>query len=145
MIIREFKIEDLNEVAELLNAYRMFYKKDSDIDACKSFLEERYHNHQSKIFVAEETNIIGFVQIYPIFSTVSLQRAYILNDLYVSSSNRSSGAGQKLIEKTFEYAKENNAKYICLETGQNNINAQNLYKKMGMEVDESVYHFSKGF
>ncbi|MFC6119169.1 GNAT family N-acetyltransferase [Macrococcoides bohemicum] len=34
--------------------------------------------------------------------------------LFVQSNNRSSGAGKKLIEKSLEYVKENNARYVCL-------------------------------
>lgn len=48
-----------------------------------------------------------------IFNCKSLKR-YILNDLFVQSNNRSSGAGKKIIEKSLEYVKENNARYVCL-------------------------------
>lgn len=146
MEIRTFEIKDLEQVTYLLNDYRIFYNKDSDIESCKKFLQERYNNKESQIFVAEQSNkIIGFVQIYPVFSTVNLQKAYILNDLYVSEAGRGSGAGTQLIEKTFEYAKENDAKYVTLETGVDNTTAQKLYKKMKMSIDDSVYHFSKSF
>lgn len=86
----------------------MFYKKDSYVEAYKQFIEARSNQNESIIFVAEENDIVfGFVKLYPVFSTVSLQRAYILNDLFVQSIHRSNGAGKKLIEKSFEYAKEN--------------------------------------
>ncbi|WP_244994934.1 GNAT family N-acetyltransferase [Macrococcoides bohemicum] len=94
---------------------RMFYKKDSDVEACKYFIDARYNHNESIIFVAEENDMVfGFVQLYSVFSTVNLQRAYILNDLFVQSNNRSSGTGKKLIEKSLEYVKENNARYVCL-------------------------------
>lgn len=144
MKIRAFLLSDLNQVAVLLDEYRMFYKKDSDVEACKQFIEERYNNKESIIFLAEENEkVFGFVQLYPVFSTVSLQRAYILNDLFVRSINRSSGASKKLIEKSFDFAKENNARYVCLETGVDNVNAQGLYEKMGMSVDNEVLHYSR--
>ncbi|WP_414052739.1 GNAT family N-acetyltransferase [Macrococcus animalis] len=146
MKIRLFMISDLNQVAILLDEYRMFYKKESNLEACKQFIEERYHNDESIIFVAEENDeVFGFVQLYPVFSTVSLQRAYILNDLFVRTNNRSNGAGKKLIEKSFDFAKENNARYVCLETGLDNIKAQGLYEKMGMKVDNEVLHYSRVF
>ncbi|RAI82927.1 GNAT family N-acetyltransferase [Macrococcoides goetzii] len=146
MKIRPFDISDLGQVAVLLDEYRMFYKKDSDVKACKHFIEARYNHNESIIFVAEENDIVfGFVQLYPVFSTVSLQRAYILNDLFVQSNHRSSGAGKKLIEKSFEYAKENNARYVCLETGVDNVKAQGLYEKMGMSVDNEVLYYSSVF
>lgn len=146
MEIREFKIEDLESVSDLLNKYRIFYSKESDIESCKKFIKDRYDNNESKIFVADNgEELVGFVQIYPSFSTVSLQRAYILNDLYVSSNNRTGGVGRQLIEKTFEYARQNNARYVTLETGIDNTKAQSLYKMMNMRVDDSVLHFSRTF
>lgn len=146
MKIREFKIDDLESVSDLLNNYRMYYGKTSDIESCNKFLKDRYDNNESKLFVADNgEKLVGFVQIYPVFSTVSLQRAYILNDLYVSSNNRTGGVGRQLIEKTFEYARQNNARYVTLETGIDNAKAQSLYKKMDMKVDDSVLHFSRTF
>jgi hypothetical protein len=40
---------DLNEVAELFDAYRIFYKKPSDIDGAKEFISERITNNDSRI------------------------------------------------------------------------------------------------
>lgn len=146
MEIREFNIEDLESVSNLLNEYRLFYRKESDKESCNKFIKDRYDNNESKIFVADNgEELVGFVQIYPVFSTVSLQRAYILNDLYVSSNSRTGGVGKQLIEKTFEYARQNNARYVTLETSIDNTKAQSLYKKMGMKVDNSVLHFSRKF
>ncbi|MFC6293595.1 GNAT family N-acetyltransferase [Macrococcus epidermidis] len=146
MKIREFKFDDLEQVSGLLNNYRIFYGKESDIESCTKFIKDRYVSNESKIFVADNgEELVGFVQIYPVFSTVSLQRAYILNDLYVSSNSRTGGVGRQLIEKTFEYARKNNARYVTLETGIDNTKAQSLYKKMDMKVDDSVLHFSRTF
>ncbi|XWL03731.1 GNAT family N-acetyltransferase [Macrococcoides goetzii] len=55
------------------------------------------------------------------------------------------GAGKKLIEKSFEYVKKNNARYVCLETGVDNVKAQVLYEKMDMSVDYEVLHYSSVF
>lgn len=144
MIIREMNNYDIKPVSVLLNDYRMFYHKADELDKCEIFLKERIDNNESQVFIAQlNGEIIGFVQIYPTFSTVSLQRVYILNDLYVSKNARKTGAGKKLIEKAFEYAEENDARYICLETGKDNEKAQRLYEKMGMSMDDAVYHYSK--
>lgn len=65
----------------------------------------------------------------------------IIMILFVQSNNRSRGAGKKLIEKSFEYAKEDNARHVCLETGVDNIKAQGLYEKMDMSVDNEILHY----
>ncbi|SEO89985.1 Ribosomal protein S18 acetylase RimI [Amphibacillus marinus] len=146
MKIRTMELADLTSVAKLLNAYRVFYQKEFDHEGCYTFLKARFEANQSVVFVAEvSSEIVGFTQLYPIFSTVSLQRAYLLNDLFVVPEARKTGAGASLIQATFSYAQENGASYVTLETGVDNTTAQRLYQRMGMAVDNGVYHFTKSY
>lgn len=47
-------------------------------------MKARLENHESVILIAEENGeFIGFTQLYPTFSSVSMKRIYILNDLFV--------------------------------------------------------------
>ncbi|WP_394331184.1 GNAT family N-acetyltransferase [Chryseobacterium luteum] len=65
---RKAAIEDLDQLADLFDQYRVFYHKESDIPAAGNFLRERLENKDSEIFVAEEDGkLIGFVQLYPLF------------------------------------------------------------------------------
>ena len=51
------------------------------------------------VFMAfEEGNPVGFVQLYPSFSSVSMVRSWVLNDLYVKESARKKGFGEELFE-----------------------------------------------
>ena len=85
MIIRRAKKKDINQLSVLLDKYRIFYKQKSDVDGARSFLKKRMKRKESVIFVAEERkNLIGFTQLFPIFSSVSMQRTWLLNDLYVN-------------------------------------------------------------
>ena len=63
---------DLEALSLLFDEYRVFYKLDSDIETAKKFLIERIENQESEIFVAinHENKLVGFVQLYPIFSCV---------------------------------------------------------------------------
>ena len=54
----------------------------------------------------DENNPIGFVQLYPSFSSVSMKRTWVLNDLYVKESVRGKGFGEKLIKKAINFAEE---------------------------------------
>lgn len=74
-----------------------------------------------------------------------MQRAFILNDLFVAQDARKQGVAHALIEQCYSYCEENNARYITLETAETNISAQKLYEKMDMEMDLSVRHYSKYF
>ena len=42
----------LNELAQLFDAYRVFYKKESNLEGAKRFLSERIQQKESVIFVA---------------------------------------------------------------------------------------------
>ena len=89
MITRRAYVEDINQLAPLFDAYRIFYKQDSDIKGAKAFLMSRFNLKDSVIFIAiVNQNIVGFTQLYPSFSSVKMQRTFILNDLYVSETHR---------------------------------------------------------
>ena len=69
MITRRATLTDLSALASLFDAYRVFYKKASDINGAKSFLTERLTRDESVIFVVvDDGELLGFVQLYPIFS-----------------------------------------------------------------------------
>lgn len=136
---------ELNLVAPLFNDYRMFYEKESDLEGATQFINERIEKNESTIFLALlEEQPVGFVQLYPVFSSVSMQRAYILNDLFVADRARKSGVGQALMEQAFSFSRSENARYVMLETDLTNKRAQALYEKMGMAVNPEVLFYVKG-
>ena len=144
MKIRQANIDDLETVSILFTKYRIFYEKESDLKGAKNFIKNRIENEESIIFIAEYGEVIaGFVQIYPTFSSVSMKKSYILNDLFVDEKFRRNNLGESLINEVFKYAVSKDAKYVTLETSIGNINAQKLYEKMNMKIDNSVFHYIK--
>lgn len=145
MNIQRVTTSHISQVAPLFDAYRQFYKQSSNVKDAHQFLEERVQNDQSIIFMAtQEGEPAGFVQLYPTFSSISLKRAYILNDLFVHEAFRKHGVGRALIEEAYAFSVSQDAAHIRLQTAQDNHNAQRLYKEMGMEVDEML-HFTKNW
>jgi len=144
-MIRKATIQDLDQLTTLFDQYLVFYKKPSNIEKHKSFLKERLENNEAIVFMAFDDTIkekaIGFTLIYPTFSSVLLSKILILNDLYVDSSIRKNGTGEKLILKTVELAKELGVKLVRLRTAKNNIIAQGLYHKMGFVRDDLVFTY----
>ncbi|QAY65096.1 GNAT family N-acetyltransferase [Paenibacillus protaetiae] len=137
-------IADLDELTILFNEYRMFYNQESNLASAKAFLLERFEHRESVIFVAKDVNhnkIIGFTQLYPSFSSISMQRSLILNDLYVLSDFRGAGAARGLLEAAKDYAKSIKAKGLALSTAVDNVRAQGIYEKSGYERDEEFYHY----
>lgn len=135
--------DHLRELVPLFDGYRIFYRQASNQDAVKNFLEERFQKKDSVIFIAldDEGNGLGFTQLYPSFSSVFMQRVYILNDLFVSEKARGQGIGEALIEYAKQFAREMGSKGLTLETAIDNP-SQNLYKRLGWVKDTGVNHYS---
>jgi len=137
MNYRKATEQDLNQVAELFDAYRVFYRKTSDIDGAKSFINDRFKQNDSEIFIAEDAqqNIVGFTQLYPLFSSTRMQKLWLLNDLFVNQNARTKGVGIGLIEKAKELVVETKACGMFLETEKSNEIGNNLYPKTGFSYN----------
>ncbi|MFY1047366.1 GNAT family N-acetyltransferase [Chryseobacterium sp. GP-SGM7] len=136
---RKATMEDLSQLTELFDQYRIFYHKDSDLSAAANFLKERIENKDSEIFVAEnEGKLVGFVQLYPLFSSTRMKRYWLLNDLFVNENHRGKGFSKELIEESKDLAKSTSAAGILLETGKSNEIGNKLYPSCGFEIYDEV-------
>ncbi len=137
MKYRKATSKDVDSVSELFDAYRMFYSKTTDLKGAKAFLNNRISNKDSEIFVAEnaETKLIGFVQLYPLFSSTRLKKFWLLNDLFVHPEFRGKGVSIALIDKAKELVLKSNACGMYLETEKSNLIGNNLYPKTGFELN----------
>ncbi|MBB3109501.1 GNAT superfamily N-acetyltransferase [Paenibacillus phyllosphaerae] len=143
--VRQAVIEDIGLIAELFDAYRVFYGQPSDVEGARQFLFDRTVHRQSTILVAvdeaREGRFVGFTQLYPLFSSVSMERLLLLNDLYVAESHRKQGVAQLLLDAARDYARTTKAKGLELSTAIDNAAAQRLYERNGFERDEDFYHY----
>lgn len=127
-------IEDLDALAPLFDGYRQFYSQAPDLDGARKFLAERINNNESVIFLAKlEGDAVGFVQLYPIFTSVGMRRAWLLNDLFVAESARRNGVAKALMQAAHEMAAADGAAGVLLETQVSNMGAQMLYEKLGYQ------------
>ncbi len=134
-------VEHIEFIAPLFDGYRQFYGQPSDTARARRFVLERITNGESVIFLAFDGAVpIGFTQLYPSFSSVSMKRLWILNDLFVLPSGRKLGIGAALLERAGQFAVETNAKGLVLETASDNP-AQKLYERLGWKRDEAFYHY----
>ena len=137
--------KELQQLARLFDAYRQFYGKPPGIPLARRYLAERLRRRESVIFVAEhaaDRRLVGFVQLYPIFSSVQARRAWLLNDLYVDASARRTGTGRRLVEQARLHGARTRAAGIDLATGRTNSAAQALYESLGYVRDEQFVHYS---
>lgn len=131
----------LGDLTPLFDAYRVFYRQPSDFQASRAFLTERIRLNESVIFLAYVNGKpAGFTQLYPTFSSATIQRFYILNDLYSDPDNRGLGVGKALLDAAKELVLESGMKGLALET-ENFNPAQKLYEREGWEKDEEYLHY----
>ena len=136
-------IEHLDLIAPLFDGYRQFYKQPSNVDGARMFIKDRLIRHESVIFLAFlDEAAVGFTQLYPSFSSSSMQRLWILNDLFVAPNGRRSGVGEALLERARQFAVEDGAKGLMLETAVTNTTAQKLYERLGWVRDTEFYVYN---
>ena len=142
--IRKATIKDLKSVVKLFDQYRIFYEKQSDKQKAEIFLKERMIQNDSQIFVAEtdKNELVGFVQLYPIFSSTRMQKLWLLNDLFVEKEHRGHGISKQLIDICKELCKQTNACGMILETAKTNIVGNELYPKVGFNLDNEHNYYS---
>jgi len=143
---RQATIDDLDPLAELFDLYRIFYGQESDIDGARQFLFQRFEHRESVIFLVqdlEKNQYVGFTQLYPSFSSVSMQRSWILNDLYIRPEYRGIGLATSLLQSAENYALQTKAKGISLETAKSNERAQQIYQRSGYVTEEEFVHYYK--
>lgn len=142
--IAQATIHDLEEAAQLFDEYRVFYAQQSDVEGAKRFLFDRLEHLESVIFLARDAETcvgVGFMQLYPSFSSVSMKRIWNLNDLYVRESHRRQQVGKALLETAKEYAILTKSKGLEIATQTTNLRAQSVYEQHGYVKDEEFFHY----
>lgn len=134
---RQANISDVNELVKLFDEYRIFYGKSSKKENAQDFLSERINKNESKIFIAEsnENRIIGFAQLYPLFSSINMNRRWLLNDLFVYEEYRGIGVSKILVDCAKNLCRQYPNCELFLETQKDNKIANNLYNKTGFNLN----------
>lgn len=142
--VRQAVAADLDVLASLFDQYRQFQGQASDVDAARSFLRERFDHGESVIFIAlGGQRAVGFAQLYPSFSSVSLSRVFILNDLFVHDAGRRHGVASQLLSALESYAWSFGAARISLNVARSNVSAQALYAARGWKADDQFFMFHR--
>ena len=129
--------------APLFDAYRQFYGQQPNLHGAVAFLTERLTNSESVVFLAldEETSAaLGFVQLYPSFSSVRMRSIWVLNDLFVAETTRRRGVARLLMDAAANLARSTGAARLALSTATENLAARSLYLSLGYRIDEAFDH-----
>lgn len=143
-MINQATIQDLDQLTFLFDSYRVFYKMKSDIAGARAFISDRLTTGDSIIFVAriEDAGLVGFVQLYPVFTSTRMQRLWLLNDLYVSPPFRGKKISVSLIDHAKRHAQATGSAGLTLETAKSNYIGNSLYVKTGFVLDTDHNFYS---
>lgn len=131
-IIRKAEAADLDALLPLVQAYRVFYRREADATRERAFIESHLRNGSSCIYLAEvDGQAAGFMQLFPTHSTVQLAPSWILEDLFVDPKHRKAGVASALLQCALQHARETGACGMFLETANDNLTAQRVYERAG--------------
>jgi ribosomal protein S18 acetylase RimI-like enzyme len=137
--VKKIEISEYKLVVEMFDKYRIFYKQPSDLQLAESYLKERLENNQAHIYIAcsNDLNLLfGFTLLYPKFSSVSAKQNWHIGDLYVEPQYRKQGIGNILLKQAINFATEQDAVFVSLNTAIDNFTAQSVYDHFGFEKCE---------
>lgn len=145
MRIVQATLEHLDLLAPLFVKYREFYGMLSYPESSRKFLEKRLRRKESVIYLAladEEDRLLGFCQLYPSFSSLSLKRVWILNDIYVAEEARRQLVADHLLQHAKQMARETHAVRMRVSTSVDNEVAQKVYESIGFREDQEFKNYT---
>ncbi len=142
--IRLATIADLDRLAGLFDAYRIFYEQPSDLAGARAFLGERMAHRQSVILLAQDgaDNALGFAQLYPSFTSTAMKPIFILNDLFVTPGARQRGVGGALLQAAADHGRAMGAARLTLKTAVDNLAAQRVYEASGWACETQFLSYN---
>jgi GNAT superfamily N-acetyltransferase len=144
IVIRQAVFADLDEIALLFGQYRAFQGKAPAPTAEREFLSARFDHGESTIFIAHDgPSPVGFAQLYPSYSSVSLARVFVLNDLFVAEAGRRKGVASRLLAAVEGYAWSLGAVRVTLNVARDNQPGQALYEALGWRADSQFFMYHR--
>jgi GNAT superfamily N-acetyltransferase len=137
VLIREGRKEDLSQVFELVKELALFERAPEQVtNTVKMMEQDGFGQHPVYgMFVAEKTNrIVGISIYYYRYSTWKGRRLY-LEDIIVTETERGSGIGKKLFERTLKKTLEDNCTGMMWQVLDWNTPAIDFYKRFNAKLD----------
>ena len=144
-------VAHLEPLSQLLNAHRIEQGMPDNQPAVAHFLFERLINHEAVHFIALKANAeehaqpqgLGFIQLYPSFSSESLMPYWTVGALYVTPSVRQEGLGKALIAQALQLVRERGDEGLRAQLSTRETEARQLMQSMGFQVQSGIetYHY----
>lgn len=145
MRIVQATLEHLDLLTPMFIKYREFYGELPFPESSRKFLETRLKRKESVIYLAladDEDKLLGYCQLFPSFSSLSLKRVWILNDIYVAEDARRMLVADRLLQTAKQMAKDSNAVRMRVATSVSNEAAQKTYESIGFREDTRFKNYT---
>ncbi|MDG9925569.1 MULTISPECIES: GNAT family N-acetyltransferase [unclassified Pseudomonas] len=145
MRIVQATLEHLDLLTPLFIKYREFYGELPFPDSSRKFLETRLKRKESVIYLAladDEDKLLGYCQLFSSYSSLSLKRVWILNDIFVAEDARRMLVADRLLQTAKQMAKETNAVRMRVATSVSNEVAQKTYESIGFREDTRFKNYT---
>jgi ribosomal protein S18 acetylase RimI-like enzyme len=136
--------EHLDLITPMFIKYREVFGEPAYPEQSRAFLAKRLERDESVIYLAladDEDRPMGFCQLYPGYSSLSLERLWVLNGLYVEEDARRQQVADRLLQVARKMAKETNAVRLRVATRADNLAARALYESIGFEQDAEFTNY----
>ena len=99
------------------------------------------HDRDADVLLAMDgERVVGLASVYADILSIRYGPRCWLQDLVVTSSHRSLGAGAKLIAAATDWARDRGCTHLELSSGEGRVDAHRFYRSQGMSQS---YNFSK--
>ena len=140
--VARVRVSDLDELLPLLRAYCDFYEvapaDEALLALARALIADPEREGVQLLARDENGRAIGFATVYWSWATTSAQRIGVMNDLYVASEARGSGAAEALIEACRTEAARHGAGKLTWQTAPDNERAQKVYDRIGATKEQWV-------
>ena len=140
--ISKAKTEDIDDLVTLFVDFRNSLEKNTPTEnEFRESLASVLKNENISVVLAKlEKKAIGYASMHYFRSPWVNGSEAVLDDLFVTKENRSSGIGRKLVENCISCAKEDDVKAMHLDTNEKNTSSNKLYEKLGFKSSRARWH-----
>jgi GNAT superfamily N-acetyltransferase len=138
--------DDLAELLPLVRGYCEFYEvspSDDELLALSRALIADPDRDGVQLLARNGGEAVGFATIYWSWATTIASRIGVMNDLFVATAARGTGAAEQLILACVEECRQHGAAELTWQTAPDNERAQRVYDRVGATRSQWVdYSFN---
>ena len=128
IVVRDYELNDLNTVNEILNDAFKARKENFD-DSC-------FHEFVS----VNDNEVSGYLLLTKVFNPIRKRIYFLVDYVCVAEKYRGSGASDALIKYACDYASKEGASYLQLTCAPFRVSAHSLYERCGFKkIDTDLY------